>query len=537
MKTSFYCLLCGFLFQAYPMLGQSKEHLVKVIPKVDEVIVYFNGSELHSDESIELRKGKNTVIFAGLSPHLQANSVQIRVSESQELLSVSTREHSIRATEANPMLKAMQDSITFLDQKLAWVNNEIDAYDFEKSTLEQNKNLRTNTGGVSIAELSKASEFFRERVLKINNALTLLERKKTLLREQVEAWEAEFQKAVSKTTLARKEVTLVLLSNTDQKANIQLRYLVSQAGWSATYDLIATDVSKPISLKYQAQIFNNTEINWENVNLVLSTADPSASASRPYLTTWNLNYHSDANEGLLDTKAPGKKASVADSTVDYEVTTISELNTTISIPKKYSIPADGVPFVIDVSTTPLQASYEYLTIPKVDMSAFLIAKVTGWESMNLMSGRANVYFGHAYMGETQLDTRQLGDTLELSLGRDNQIQVTRTKLKDFAGSKFIGIKKEESFKYEIQVKNNRSIPVQLRIQDQVPLSQEDNISVEIEEVSGASVDAESGRLQWNTVIAPGDAPKYTIAFSVKYPKNKELSLRKRRIVRTPKFRH
>ena len=44
-----------------------------------------------------------------------------------------------------------------------------------------------------------------------------------------------------------------------------------------------------------------------------------------------------------------------------------------------------------------------------------------WEKLSLIDGMANVYFGNTYVGESKIDTRLISDTLELSLGRDNQI--------------------------------------------------------------------------------------------------------------------
>jgi uncharacterized protein (TIGR02231 family) len=537
MRKTRFCLFYGLVVTPFISFGQSNDPVVKLTPKINETIVYLNGAEIHSAASLALKKGQTTLVLEGFSPDLKDNSLQVQVNEPVEIQSISTYDYATNPAQADPAFKRIQDTLTFLQLQIASIANEIDANRFEKAMLDENKTGRNTNTSLATTELAKAGDFFRERILKINNRLTFLETKNLQLKERLQTWETELTKAQGKVTPSRKAATLVLRSAVDQTIQVQLKYLVNNCGWSATYDLIATDVNKPILLKYKAEVYNHTGIHWDNVKIVLSTADPSLAATRPFLTTWNLNYSSAANEGLTELKTPGQHQSAADSAVMYEAVAISELNTTITLPEQQRIAASDQPHVLHISSATIPTYYEYLTIPKVDMSAFLIAKVTGWENLNLITGPANVYFGNTYLGETKLDTRQLGDTLELSLGRDNQIQVSRTKVKDFAESKFIGTRKEESFRYEIQVKNNRNTPIRIKIQDQVPISQENDISVDIEDVSGAAVDAPSGRLQWSKTIAPGDTAKHSIAFSVKYPKNKRVSIRKERIVRTPRFRH
>ncbi|MBA4145253.1 MAG: hypothetical protein C0523_05780 [Cytophaga sp.] len=215
----------------------------------------------------------------------------------------------------------------------------------------------------------------------------------------------------------------------------------------------------------------------------------------------------------------------------------SELNTTFNLEQNRSVKSDGRPSNISLTSETLHASFEYVTVPKVELSAFLIAKITGWEKLNLIDGVANIYYKNTYIGESFINTRMIGDTLELSLGRDNQIVISRAKVEDKGATPLLGTKRNESFIYEIQGRNNKSIPIVIKTQDQVPVSQENDITVEVTDISGASLDAASGRIQWVRTLSPGDILKYRVAFSVKYPKNKTVHIRKSRTIRTPRFRH
>ena len=60
------------------------------------------------------------------------------------------------------------------------------------------------------------------------------------------------------------------------------------------------------------------------------------------------------------------------------------------------------------------------------------AKISNWSEYNLLEGEANLYFEDTYLGRTVLDTRQLVDTLEISLGDDKGVVVGREKIQDFS---------------------------------------------------------------------------------------------------------
>lgn len=526
------------------LVHAQQETPVSVESKIEEVTVYLDGAEIRSTQTARLNKGRTIVTIKGLSPFLEERSVQITTPNGVEMISVSTATRSIPLTQAAPQTKRWNDTLDLLRQRMDLLTNQVQAYEAEKKLLAENQNLGGRDAGVPVAEIMKAADFYRERTLKISNALTALQTQLKSLTVRLDSATARVDLIKKQANLQRKEVTLVLASATEQKVDFQLKYLVQNASWEATYDLIATDIAKPVSLKYNALVYNETAIDWKDVKLILSTGDPSVEASRPYLTTWNLNYQSNSNEGMVQNQLyqnralDGRAGFISDTTgQNYEQVAVSELVATFKIDKAHSIAADGEPYLITVSNQSLDATYEYLTIPKVDMSAFLIAKVTGWEKLNLIDGTANVYFGNTYIGESAINTRLIGDTLDLSLGRDNQVVVKRAKVEDFSATKLIGGKKIESLVYEISVRNNKAAPVNIRIQDQVPISQESDISVEAEDISGAALDVPSGRLQWVKKIAPNETAKCRIAFSVKYPKNKSILLRKQRTVRGARFRN
>ena len=165
---------------------------------------------------------------------------------------------------------------------------------------------------------------------------------------------------------------------------------------------------------------------------------------------------------------------------------------------------------------------QYYCVPKIDRDVFLIANVSNWEQYNLLEGEANLFFEGTYVGKTLLDVRYATDTLQISLGRDKNINVKREKIKEFTTKKFIGSKKEEARGWDIDIKNNKSQQINMLLFDQVPVSTLEEIKVEVSEFSAGKHDPKTGEIKWEFKIGPSESKKFSLNYFVKYPKNRKL---------------
>ena len=127
-----------------------------------------------------------------------------------------------------------------------------------------------------------------------------------------------------------------------------------------------------------------------------------------------------------------------------------------------------------------------------------------------------------YVGQTYLNPEVVGDSLVLSMGRDDRISVKRDVLKDLTSVKTIGSSKKVAKAYEITVRNNKKTPVNLEVLDQLPIARNKDIIVEPEDINGAEYKADYGRLLWRVKLAPSETRKIRLSYSVKYPKDKQI---------------
>lgn len=194
----------------------------------------------------------------------------------------------------------------------------------------------------------------------------------------------------------------------------------------------------------------------------------------------------------------------------------------ISVP--YTIPSDGRNHQVGVQEQELSSSYKYFCIPKLDLDAFLFAQVTGWEGLNLLAGPAYIYFEGTYVGESLLDLGGVGDTLDISLGRDKGVTVQRTKRKDYSQRQVVGGKRTESVGWEIGVRNNKAHPIDLVITDQYPVAVRSEIEVKLDDHGGATVNAEKGFLTWKERVEPRASRQCRFGYSVKVPRDRMVVL-------------
>lgn len=577
MKTFLNLTMFATVFFS-PFILSAGDNEQKIEAPITSVVIYLNGVELAHQKTATLQPGRNELHFIGLTSKLIPKSIQFTATGDVSLLAISNRIDYIYGQKKNDVrLNQLNDSLELLNDAFAVTQGQIEAYEKEKQMLDANRSIGGNDKGVAFAELKLNADFYFARTTEINTELVKLRRKQNRNQEIINRLSWQVSEANRRSNPPMGEIIVLVNLNAAAKieSTLKLNYVASDAGWAPSYDLICEDVGKNIDLKYRAKVFNNTNVDWKDVKMKLSTADPMKSAAAPTLEKWTLNFDNGytyqtkgayqqqyggnvgANQSLesqnLANSSPAP-ASVSQGTyswdanadyedtkqevkvpVQYEEIQISELSAEFEIKAPYDIPSDGKPYIVDVTSYNLPATFQYQCVPKVEKEAFLMARITGWEDLDLVEGQANVYFGGTYVGQSYIYTRSVDDTLDLSFGRDQKLVVTRTKLKEFNNEKSSATTKKETYSYEINVKNTRKTAVVVDLLDQIPVSQDAEIIVETTEISKGVLDPATGIITWNMTIQPGETQKVILTYTVKYPKKKVVNTRQYKKASRAKF--
>lgn len=184
----------------------------------------------------------------------------------------------------------------------------------------------------------------------------------------------------------------------------------------------------------------------------------------------------------------------------------------------YTIPSNGKQYAVDIKTADMPTEYEYYTAPKLDLAAYLTARVPNWEDYNLLDGEVNLYFEGTYLGKTVLNVKNVKDTLEISLGRDKDIVIERNKQKEYNRRQFIGSSQISTRAWDIIVRNKKKEDIKLVVQDQIPVSSVKDIKVELKERSKAIYEEKTGILTWELDLKTNTKKDLMFKYQVKYPK-------------------
>ncbi|WP_047414872.1 DUF4139 domain-containing protein [Cellulophaga sp. Hel_I_12] len=200
------------------------------------------------------------------------------------------------------------------------------------------------------------------------------------------------------------------------------------------------------------------------------------------------------------------------------------IQTKFEIKKPYSISANGDISAIEINTYTLDATYEFFAAPIINEHVFLTASFKDWEKLNLLPGEANIYFSGTYAGKTTIDPYTVKKEMTVSLGIDKAITVMRKQDKNFKSKSFTGNTRILDRTYQIDIKNNKPMAIDLVVMDRIPISENKEIKVSDISTNNALYDQEKGLLTWKLSLDKNEETSETFSFQIKYPRGRNITL-------------
>lgn len=208
---------------------------------------------------------------------------------------------------------------------------------------------------------------------------------------------------------------------------------------------------------------------------------------------------------------------------DFTEMNESQLNLTFDIEIPYTILSNGKSHSVALKEMKIPATYSYVAIPKLDLNAYLVAKIKDYGDYNILPGEANVIFEDMFVGKTYINPNVKSNELQLSLGKDPNIVISRTLVSDKSGTKMLSSRKVQDFVYEISVRNNKKSPIELVLEDQIPISSNNDIEIIITDKGGANINSETGKMTWDLSLKPNETKKVRFGYQIKSAKDKNLT--------------
>jgi len=510
--------------------------------RLQSVTVYTAGAEMNHLATANLKQGTNTLVIEQLSSAIDLNSVQVKVNGAVTILGTEFSNNYLVGEGKNPKVKHIEDSIATLEKLVSKYTLTINNDSGLLEVLKANREIKGTQTGLSVAELIKMMDYYKAKSLELQSEIAQLIEKRGLLKDRVDTLDNQLEDEKQKNTTTTGRLVLQLLVADAGKYDFEMSYIATNAKWYPFYDIRVDDIKNPINLIYKANISQETGLDWKQVKLTLSTATPGQSKKAPELSPWFLSYKYQAyakgmmsampnadNKNLQEVVVVGygalkRTSRKVNKLEDHVKVSDNILSLTFDVDIPYDIPTNGKEQMVVLKTYTIPANYKHFAIPKLDKDVYIMAQITNWEQFNLLPGDANVIFENTYTGKTFLDPNGIQDTLNLTLGRDKRIAVKRDKLVDFSSVKFLGSNKLQRFTYETTIKNNKKQAINLDLKDQFPLSTNKEIEVELIDANDATINNDTGLLNWQLNIPAGESKKVKFTYTIKYPKDKAINL-------------
>ena len=550
--------------------GLQAQNETEAKSKIESVTVFLSGAQINRAADVTLKKGKNILYFRGLGEGINPQSIQASAPEAFLINSVIHEINYLDKTAESPKVKQLQDSLEIIKILIEDNSLEHGVLENEKNMILKNQSIASKEQGLSIDELQKATDFFRSRFTEVLDKQLGYVRANNKLALRRNAITLQLNELNAKRNRPSNDIRVVVEAANPGACPVSLSYFTQGASWTPGYNIRAKDTKSPILLEYKADVIQNTGIDREDVKLTLSSGNPNTGGTQPNLTPWNLyvqqpivttygrrtdSYSDNAAAPKMAEKSVTEDAEISaleqdDSYDDFggaedepepslavdgaygytapaglsSYTTVQEGATTAEfrISVAQTIRSNGKAEQVTVKTAELPAFYRHFAVPKLDDDAFLVGGITSWDTLNLLPGNAQIFFEGTYVTEVSINPAYTSDTLNLSLGRDKKVVIERTQMKDFSKVRTLGANRERTFAYEIKVRNTKDSPVNLTLEDQIPVSQDKDIVVSLTDASGAKKDDATGKLTWELTLAPAETKVIKLMFTVKYPKNRSV---------------
>ena len=472
--------------------------------RIDSVTVYPNSAHVH--RSSEVLTADGNYVISGLTNDLDRSRVRVKCANGEivrvevlERLQKEVTDEEIAALVAN-LKDAKRDLETANDR--GKLNDAMGKHLSELFAREQEASGKDLTEGTAPTEAWDASfEFLSRRMEGVLKAKRELGWELEGRREAIAKLEHQIGDARRGALRPVVDVLVETAGITGGGAKIEVEYVVNRAGWSPVYDLRTASDAQSVRLVYRAEVFQRTLEDWNDVELLLSTAQPHLGAQGPEPAMSWVDVLEPASKGRFGGRFGTDSAPAAMESLGYTEREMVEesaetyawthaavesegLSLRYRIARNETVESRNEPTIVLVGQADLEADPEYYCAPALDTTVWLRGIATNTSPWTLLPGRAAVFFGADYLGDAMLDMVQAEEEFTLHLGAAPMISVERTQFEDVEEEPgFLSSTVSKRRSWRVHFENHGSTvansdgSVTVLVRESVPVSQDSRVEV------------------------------------------------------------
>lgn len=504
---------------------------------VERVTVFADRAEVTRSSSAKCKGGKASVRFGNLPDKLDVRTLRASASLGATALGTSSRSITLdripdeKAATLEAQKAAVEARLAVLASEHAVEAQRTDtlmgyqAY-FESVMGEKIRNAKPDIGG-----LRKAMGVFDQERHKSLVASHKREIKRRQLRRRLKAINIEISHFYPGGNRQVKVVDVSVRCGASKTPKVWLSYLVPGATWQPEYDLKFRvkgrgKVGKgAASLNVSAVIRQSTGEDWDNARITLSTSKPQLASRAPEPETILVKGHQGNTEKTLvqatenRDQLRGAAGTVNNGAKNAQIDDGGQ-SFTLKLPGKVTIRSDGRPYWIPVDSHTFKAVSKLVATPVLSPYVFQVAQFTNPTPYPLVAGRMNIHRAGTFIGVTPLGYTAPGEPMEITLGIDQEIRLSRTNLRRINRSPgFLSSTKKIEHGYRIALENRSGSRLRVELRERIPVSKTEKVGVQIQEKTSGdyTLDRHRGFVTWTVPLKKEQKATRDLFFSIQLP--------------------
>ncbi|MCD6288297.1 MAG: mucoidy inhibitor MuiA family protein [Candidatus Hydrogenedentes bacterium] len=558
MKKQYVAVLIGLV-----VLATVQAHAVVVDTSIDHVVVFRDRAEVTRIGRIELDAGDHKLEFKRLVGGLMPESLRISDEGTVEALiggmdinqEFLEKDAATRTRSLKTQIRDLEDEARRVKDSVAVLDRQTEFLQSLRARKSEDMSKEIVGDKPDISDWQAMMDFLGTNFADLAEKRFASEIRQREIDARLGALRAELNQVQSRAGTRLWNVTAAMSVPSAGTIDVALTYIVHGASWTPIYNARYIEDKKSVDLSYLARVRQATGEDWDDVDVALSTAEPRAGAQIPELHPWRLAFarpvrvvqeapmrrtQNERGAIMLDSLAEKKDADeyyfgfgaagvmAKKRAAGRYVTAEADSRGTLvqfAVPGRQSIPADNREHRLTVMQSEIEADAQYVCVPKLSPHCYLETALENTLDVPLLAGPVNVFVGPNFTGQSHTKTIGLGEKFDLSFGVDEGIKVEREEVKnERSNAGMLGRTVRWTRVYRINVAHHKSQPQTIVVRDQMPLSQDEDISVTLTGLSREPTkQTEQGVLEWKFDLNPTQEREIRFGYVVEYPKDKSVS--------------
>ena len=520
---------------------------IQASSRITTVTIYPMGAEVTREVTFTAAAGAHDLVITDLPLETEATLLRLASTDTAlgafALRSDRLAPADLPETEATKAAKATvkeaRATLNAAQAALAQIHAKVEAQEARIALLS---GLKLDAAGQSAESLMAISGMVASQVLEAREAAItagadLPAATEAVTRAQEALTKAEAAEAALSQGAEDRAALTVAVTTTGGESHVTVKHFVSEAAWRPVYDLRLDRKAGTVELDRGLLVTQYAGEDWTGVDLTLSTAQPGQQAQAS--TLWpelrqvyepaGLNLPKEFRTLTLGDVGPEAVMSAAPALEAQAMVAGAQFQGD-TVTYRYPVPvdlADGVEdlrLALDSQTLP--ADVLALAVPRHDQTAFLQAEITNAGAEILLPGTAFLYRDGMLTGQAELGALAPGDKAKLGFGAIPGLKLTREMPQTMTGDRGVfTTSTERQEKAVLKIENLTEEAWKVRLMDQVPYSEQDELKVTYEAAPAPSEEnpeGQRGLLAWNFDLAPKAVQEIALTTTLSWPEGKEL---------------